>query len=418
MGTAGNKLVVGPDTELVIQFLDQKTNTDFSNDGIWVLSAAGTFTTAASRSDNTLCINVSKWANPKVKGSMDSKDDKFTFIPSDPQIAHIIAGLTYAVKTCKTANCGSISIPTSTTQTSTCGFDNETGTGYCLTGRPVSNHITIEGKFDSNDDYYIEASIKVNAVEYVDKGVYFSNGTLGVASSTVDPSCTLPATAALAPATYKLANKTTTTLSGATSCVVKASDRAVYLKTPSFKVATGSFMAVDLPSFVFDSTVIKEGDKVEVVLTLSKAPCGTLLTATHCIGTFGCASATTTQTLVFPYFTQMGTSDDNYWDGFVVTNLSAKDGTAKLTIYEMDGDVATMSVPVAANGIYVDLLSNMMADMTLTKSVNGTLGNARAYIVVCADFTCDGFAMMGEPSGTSMGYLPRNSLNVVSGLCK
>jgi hypothetical protein len=417
----GGTLTVGADTELVIEFLDQKTNaSDFTNiPGIYKVGAtAGVYTVPTTKSDNTLCIDVSLWTESKVKGSMDSKDDKFTFIPSDPQIAHIVAPVSYAAVACKTAQCGSIKLPTATTQGSTCSFDNESGLGYC-TGTHKENYITFNGAFNSNEQYYITATIKVNG-QAGDKGVYFTPGGIGAVSSAADIRCGTiftPANNVPGAYAYYLANNTATTPSGSNACTVSAADKAVKMVTPAASiVAAGStYLAIDLPAFTYDGSVVKEGDNVTVDIVLSKTPCGTVATTTHCIGTFGCATVTTAQTLVFPYFTQMGSDADSFWDGFVITNLSATPGKATLTVYEMDGDVATTSVNLTANGMYVGMLSAMLDGMTLTKSVDGTLGNSRAYIVACTDFTSDGFAMIGETeTGLSMGYLPRNNQNVTS----
>ena len=84
----GDALEVGGllEDNLILYFLDQQLNADYTTLGVWKYDTS----TPAVLADNTLCINVSQWEQPVVLANMDSKDDKYTFIPSNPNIAHII----------------------------------------------------------------------------------------------------------------------------------------------------------------------------------------------------------------------------------------------------------------------------------------------------------------------------------------
>jgi hypothetical protein len=270
--------------------------------------------------------------------------------------------------------------------------------------------------------YQVKMEILVNG-QSGDNGVYWSDQNLWVDGfDTQDDACasvtTLPATPSL---TYQLANGSAAVPDSTHSnnCSVDDTARAVVLNTGVTNLSltsTNDFMGFDMPAFNYNLDDIQEGDVVSVKVTITKVPCGEIFTGTWTVGTFGCQASAATAKLLFPYFTEMGAAD-SFWDGIAIVNGSSTDGTATLTIHEADGDVATMAVAVKAHSSYVNLLSAMLSGMTLTTSVDGTLGNAKCYIVVSTDFVpADGFAMMAESaSGQSMGYLPRGNPDATYG---
>jgi hypothetical protein len=433
-GNGVSTLVIGDDPNLddqiIIYFFDQQTNAVFDMDGIYTdgdasdtASSFGVYSVGATVTDNTLCVNATNWTDATIKANMDSKDDKFTFIPSNPQIAHITSRADLSIYDCKGKTCGLIPMGSSPLQgTGTCRFfDNETTEGYCV-GTHSANRLIIQttGTFDNADMYQIESKIYVNG-KYDDNGVYFSN--TGIATGAYVSAADACAGAILISmgGKYKLANG-----SGASpatpmvnTCSVSSGARATYMISDETSIFTGpsfKYLYIDFPSFNYDLNKVKEvmardGQvKVEVHYTILKAPCGTLYSGTHCIGSFTAQCTKPTFTLLYPYFTQMDATADVFWDGIAITNISDASGTATLTVYEDDGDVATVTTgSIGGHSMYVDLLSNLYGGMTLTKTTGGgVLGDSRCYIVVCTDFNADGFAMIANTaSGESLGYLPR-----------
>jgi len=420
----GASFTVGDDNndKLAISLLDQSTNADYpGEEGVFVDSDNdGVYDEAALLTDNTMCIDVSDpaFTGDTVMGNFDSKSDKFTFLPSNPQIAHIAPALNITFDPCKDREPGHIELGDRITQGSdTCDdFDNEAsypGNGFCLDH--VCNNMVIASSspFDQLQ-YEVTMEILVNG-QSGDNGVYWSNeAPRSEGYDKKDDACdaTNADGAGLGAATYKLANGTTAIPEAPHSdeCDVEADGRAVVMNIAASGLnlaAQDDFLWFNLPAFNYDIDDVQEGDVVTVEITINKVPCGQLFTGIWEIGTFGCQAPGVSNTILFPYFTNMEAAE-SYWDGIAIVNLGSTDGTATLNIYEADGDVATMDVNVSANSSYVNLLSAMISGMTLTTSVDGTLGNARVYIRVTADFNVDGFAMMANSdTGESMGYLPR-----------
>lgn len=165
--------------------------------------------------------------------------------------------------------------------------------------------------------------------------------------------------------------------------------------------------AIDIPNMVFDPTVVAPGDVITVQICLAKALdgevdlggiCGTTgCCCTFTVGTLGCCEGDSAYKLIYPYATPMNHAD--WWYGFVITNLTGADGEADITVYETDGDTATITVTVGANNMYVKSMSELMT------AFGGTIGDQRAYFEVSTNFNANGFFFIGN--GTeSMGYLP------------
>ena len=114
--------------------------------------------------------------------------------------------------------------------------------------------------------------------------------------------------------------------------------------------------------------------------------------------------------LLFPYFAP-DTDDSYFWNGIVVSNMSMKDTTATILIYEQDGDVGKAKVDIPANGVFNSLLRDI-PNVTISKKgkgdTAGTIGNSKSYVWVCSEGRVSGFAMLSDQtgSGESMGYLP------------
>lgn len=119
--------------------------------------------------------------------------------------------------------------------------------------------------------------------------------------------------------------------------------------------------------------------------------------------------------LIYPYFAP-DVDESYFWNGLVISNLTNEDGTAKITIYEEDGDVGETTVTIKANGFFNELLRNI-PNITLTKTgqgdTSGSIGNSKSYVWVCTNFRTEGFAMLSDQAGQgeSMGYLPKLYFN-------
>jgi hypothetical protein len=175
---------------------------------------------------------------------------------------------------------------------------------------------------------------------------------------------------------------------------------------------------VDIPPMHIDPARAKKGATVRVKVRFlfhkEKFICENCAPPAICecvldVATICCGEETAPNQetkLLYPYFTEMDQSG-GYWSGIAITNRGNVNGTANLTVYESDGDVGTLAIPVNAHSVFADILTNMYGNMTLTTTVNG-LGNSRCYIDVNTDFLADGFAMFGEyDNGWSLGYIPR-----------
>jgi hypothetical protein len=418
---------VGPDDEdkASLRFLDQQTNVEYATDGVWVdRVTAGVYADAAVQADNTLCINVSALAATitTVDANCDSKADKFTFIPSDPQVAHIVAASQFSLIDCKSA-CGTIAIGSRTgiqgATVATCtSFDNETRVGYCA-GTHANRDVIVynqSGAYEATN-YQVYLQIFKNGAQTVNQGVYWTNEVVMADGFATSPCGTaVGVMAGVGPYSYSNWDGSVggTSAPNVATCDVATGARAVNVLTDAATLSLDTnsrYLKIDIPAMNYDIDEIVAGDTVTVRLTLMKAPCGTLFTGDICMGTFGCATAAATFNLTFPYFTQMtpATGVDAYWDGIAIVNMTGTAGSATLTVFEADGDQATGTVAVGARSMYVNLLELMLSGGNLTAAATntGTLGDARCYITVTTNFSCAGFGMMGRSdTGESMGYLP------------
>ncbi len=425
--TASITVAGGVNDTLTVRFLDQ--DVVFAQNGIYVDDtdpADNVYETAATLEDNTLCINVEEWSESTVKGNMDSFADKFTFIPSNPQIAHIVSAAAYVKYECDKNNCGYLGIGATSQAGSNCAaFDNEApdaiNSNYdpCTTlDDHANNQLIIQktnGVFELVN-YIVDVKILVNGVEG-DNGVYFTDDAIGTeGAATAAEACAFDNGdgAAIGAAIHYLADGTTATpVAADTDCTIAGSARSVQLTTAGHGLnlqANDDFIYINLPQFHYDLSEVEDGDVVSVEVTLTKAPCGEVTTVTHCIGTFvdNCPTSAGTDALTYPYFTKAATGGDAWWDGLAITNEGSTAGTATITMYENDGDTATATVNVGAHSIYVKTLGAMISDGTFVAASGnaGTLGDSTCHLVVTTTFPASGFAMIArEATGESMGYV-------------
>jgi hypothetical protein len=417
--TAGS--ISGVD-QLILKFLNQGTiiGGEYAPTSALFMQGAtpGLYDVPATLSANTLCINVSQYDQNTVHANMDSADantgaDKFTFVPSNPQIAHVLAAVDIDFEACfKGGTPGRMSIGSAGVVQGAgdfCpGFDNEDGAGYCAGQGPVGNTMVIAAStpFDQAQ-YTVEMEILVNGLTG-DNGVYFSDELLmqGAYDTSTD-ACAMTGMMAHTASYYTAVGAPATPEPQSSLCTVGVGARAVRLVTAQSGLGIGTtqdYLAFDLPHFNYILSMISSGDQVTIMVTITKVPCGTVFSGEFTLGTFGCVIIPDVPTacIYFPYFTAV--TEDAYWDGIVITNMGLTDGTATINLYEADGDMATATVVVPAMSQYVNLLSNM------TWAVVGDVGDSSSYVIVNVEGTSviDGFAMMArQDTGESMGYLPR-----------
>lgn len=433
--TAGNAtLTIGadPDDNLIVRFLDQdvafgpyadEAEGEIYIDDILKADFDDIYDIEAKKEHNTLCINVENWNESTVKGNMDSAGDKFTFIPSNPQIAHIVAAAAYTQYDCKDQNCGYIELGRVEQAGGNCTwFDNETAEGYtCANNKHEKNNLIIEktnGVFEQVP-YLIDVKILVNGVAG-DNGVYFDIANDELTTEGDKDSINLcDVVGTTAPGTtYYLADGSTEAVvqpDDNDTCAVPTQERAVMLETASSNLGLGAndeALLIDLPRMIYDLSKVEAGDQVTVEVTIKKDPCGEVTTVTHCIGTFidkdDCPAAAGETNLTYPYFTKAGTGSDAWWDGLAITNEDSNAGEATITMYENDGDVATAKVNVAAHSVFVKTLGAMISDGTFVANAGnaGTLGDSTCFLKVSTKFSASGFAMIArEATGESMGYV-------------
>ncbi len=418
-------------SKMVLNILDQKVYPG-SASGLYtdrdkVVGPNGTYDLAVVPAENTLCINVSHadFNNEYVKMSFDSKADKYTWIPSDPQIAHVVPQKTITLAACDKPACGYIPTPSAAGQGGTLAcvaINNEaasgglltaqlayatTADGYCA-GTHRNNRLVLQRTDGVGFDaglYQVQLEILVNG-QTGDFGAYFAGPIAVAASSTLTGAAnsasaceiTTAGVPAGTPIYYNAANMssvyqldaagtTSLTPAGDTDCTIAAGGRITKVKTPETSFFNGNdqdFLFVDVPTIIWDNTLLTEGKVLSVRVTLLKAPCGTLFTGDLCIGTRGCQAATNPDLCreyarTYPFFGK----EADYVNVLGITNTYSTPLTFAVTVYEKDGDKFSGSITVGANQIQATVLSSLPSATLLAGSTgSGILGDSQSYAVV------------------------------------
>lgn len=380
--------------------------------------------------ENTFCINVSNWdVAATSKGtwnvSMDTAGDVYTFIPSNPQIAHIEDSEAEGSAILTGCKEGVGTIPITTIQGQQCIFDYEEGTGYCmdnngtLTDHTGNHRIVLQkttstggmGNWDANFTYSVEMEILVTpaggTASSGDHGVYWINENIGIQpDDSLDDICNdaddMIAEGAQRFAPTAVAGYGTGFATG--SCSDTNTTRRITNATVDINVgAADPYIWIDTPQMAFNSSTVSAGDQITIRTWIS----GTNLNATDCataslnygpfdrvIGTIGPCGQNFS--LVYQYLTDP--SDTNWASGIAITNIGEVAGEADIYYYESDMDMAVLAdVDFTAREIKTWGTSAFLAEAGLTTTFNsadGVLGDAPGYIVVCSDFNIDGFALL------------------------
>lgn len=374
-----------------------------------VISASSTIPATEPAVQNTLCIDASTYGGELVFVSFASKYDKFTFT-GDSQIAHIGASMSINLVNCKGATSGQILIGGQ----NSCTFKYETAAGYCPTfgGNRLAIQSNSASFGDLGDSYSITA-------ESMTDGVYFGSNALTLKGYTQVQSangawCSATATA-ITPAggVVGYVGSTVATAYPDSSCSIPAAKKVAKLVT-----GAGSFLMNDLntlettlPSFVYDKTVIASGVEAKVRLTLDKAPCGTIFTGTHTVGTFvtSCTAAAGTTSLMFPFFPPMDPSAaPGWWGGYVIVNGGSSSGTAVLTYTDAAGATATYTTAAIAAGAQFNGSGLTSADLT---AGTGTFSTTTNYSIkaACNFSMAAGFAFVSSPEAAASYVAYTNS---------
>lgn len=255
-------------------------------------------------------------------------------------------------------------------------------------------------------------TILVNGVAG-DGGVYFVNygwGAEGYTTATAacanTPSASIAATPVFRNASGGLLlNADVAT--GNTTCDVPLISRAVSMTIPASTLnlnTTDSYLWLDLPTMIFDSTLFQAGDILEVRVQINKAPCGEVFDGVFCIGTAGCETTATSYCLRYPYFGK--TIGGQYVSAVVVDNLSSTAGTVTFTMFEQDGDQFTSAA--MAVGAYSMIVREILDPAFGWTGGPGTVGDSKSYITTNGTISTDGCALItNATTGESISYLPR-----------
>lgn len=384
-------------------------------------------------SDNTLCIDTltQDYQGEFVEATPDSRPTDWAgtvtrnalSFSGDYRIAKILAAQEFALAECKGAVTGNI-LDAAVGQTAvTCrNFEYETASGYCA-GSHTGNKLIVEslnGPFPEGAEYRVTLDILVNG-QGGDRGVYFTSvgGVQVKGYDTLAEACGGAGLTAIA-GNYFRADGVAATPSAGNICTVPNVNRAVQFQSQLSRLTLNEaapfnnrFLYIDMPQFIYDNSLIQDGDVVSVRVSLSQLPCGFAFQETATIGTFGCGAAPTAMNaLLFPFFTS---ADSAAYDAaFVVTNLGNAEGDVTLYWYEADGDAfrATVPTPVGPRSIWNSgVLRTLPERLTWTQTAgSGTPGDAPTYLVACTEFPSDGFGFIfNGPEGNSLGYIPRTT---------
>jgi hypothetical protein len=345
--------------------------------------------------ENTLCVAAQN-AVGNLFVSFASLNDKFTFT-GDSQIAHTGTANNISLASCLPSKESKNDLIEIGGQ-GKCGFEYDAHTAYC-DSYAAAVYLMSDTLFgELNDLYDIKLTSKT-------AGVYFKgHASVGGLTSTGVPCTTTPT--AIGSTTLPATGFATTD-----SCSVAAANQisTIYSVGGALSgVHNYKYMVLNLPAFVYDSSVIGDGTEVVLGVTLEKYPCGQIFTDDITIGTFvvTCTAAPTgATTLLYPYL--IGTSYTGWFSGFVVTNGSTTAGTAVLTAVDEDGNKATFTTPsIGGLGVYnASFLTDADWTQDAANSENFTMAKNFVVRVQCAFNNGSGMAFIGNTSeGYAIGY--------------
>jgi hypothetical protein len=409
--------------KMTFAFLDGAIYDNSNDTGLWMPDVFGNYQekldTVPEIEFNTLCINVSQAPATKYtfNGNFDSTPDKYTFLPSNPQIAHVAAANNFVFEECKDRNIGRTICPGSAGQGQTVEcpvIDNESYHGYCtniISDKHVNNNMIIRSANLSPFDlisYKVTLEILVDGV-VGNYGAYWSNvPVMTEGYATKDEACDADDTdgSGIGAATYYDVNGTIrSALAPTTGCSIPDANKVVKLVTTGHGLnlnATDRYLYVNLPTIITDGTL---SGALSVRVSLDKFPCGTVFSGIWEISEDACCLPNaTTGSAMYPYFAKL-TGD--FVNVIIVDNVGSTDGTCDIMINEEDGDQWKVTgIPVQAGRMFVAPLTGLTP--VAVKTVDGVYGNSRSWAQVEANFAVDGSAwIVKAATGESFGYIAR-----------
>ncbi len=394
-------------------------------------TAGGVADNFVSADDNTLCLNVSEWTRTTVDASIKSNPNNvFTFAPTNPEIAHLRDGA-IAFQNCTKSVVGPVDITPVTQTTAVCTIENgvfKGGTG--------ASAVVPSGYADThNNPILIVSQNELRAEKYALKltiltapeggtpqpgngGVYFADDA-GIDIYTYASKSAACADKNLTVGTKKTLNTSiqwtdagggTTTSSAKLpgSCddlddSTKGRYITMYAEMNTKLAAGQKAFLVNIPKLIYDYRDVNPGDIVDVRVELHRAPCGLVVKEDKPVVRSFQDPTGAVATLTFPYFAK----PDPFWNGIALVNLASAEVEVDLTLTEVDGDVGEGKVTIPAGEMYANTLTGMIQQGVLElTSGDGELGDTNAYMKAVGP-SIDGFTIMSNGSGVSMGYLPR-----------
>lgn len=352
---------------------------------------------------NSLCVESDLPEYTNLLVSLGPTTSKYKFDPASPTIAVITGASTISVV--KPKSDAFMKVPG---EQASCSFsyENSTCDGSALSG---SRYFALKngGSYPSGE-YTLTMELLVNGAAG-DNGVYFEAPSAGFQFAN-DLSVLKGPFTANRPASahqFYLGTGAKTTKAPASGCdrpddqkITKIVSKVVGVNST---VTSMSYLRVNVPSVAVAKSVA--GDEIAVKITITQGRCSTLFADTYklfkMVDKCPADAEATSGKLVFPYF-----ADAPYWNGMALTNTGTAPVNATLAIVDAKGGKASIDVVVPAEGMYVDLLENIIMGQSAT---NGTVNyKERCYIIVTPQSgNLKGFAMMGN-AGESMGYTVNN----------
>jgi len=171
------------------------------------------------------------------------------------------------------------------------------------------------------------------------------------------------------------------------------------LMTPIIATGTSTTLEVDLSDInISNLDDLDDGDQITVVASLFKGNCGELFEGELCVANVLdlCTTATPTgacYTFTLPY--AVGTDDPDFWGGLAVSNQGMADGEWDLTMYDVDGNAATLN-DQALNALNMDVF--LLSDIPTRAGYNaGSIDPAvQMWLRFMTDFYGDAAIFVGD----------------------
>jgi len=183
-----------------------------------------------------------------------------------------------------------------------------------------------------------------------------------------------------------------TTLASGSTCTVPTANQATqiitdpvngYTITLQDETDNVSRWLINIPEMRIDTSVLHNCEvisvKIEMLDQNTGGICAECSAVCECIIQVAkvCCADPSSSTCLFPYFTSTTAPNDAqpWWNGIAIINTGSSDGTATLLVTQTDGVKGSITVPVKAGAIYVEMLKDI--DFT---AAGGTLGDLPVWI--------------------------------------